>query len=139
MEGSKFGFGVLEAKKYRPISTDTNPPTDLYLLMDFDWQQPLTDIHVLEGCWRNNRLNGWGREQKADGHWYEGDWVDGARCGIGLARYPNGDRFEGHWLDGLRCGAGKYWFAKNGSLIEGHWDKDFLTSGTMRLLGKGCT
>lgn len=113
------------------------------------------DYMVLEGEWRNGKLNGYGSEIydsggryvgeykdgrqhgmgvliSGDGDKYVGQWKNGKMDGVGTysfnAENPfKGDKYEGNFKNGLRQGNGKYWFS-NGEFYDGNW-KDNLRHG----------
>lgn len=51
-------------------------------------------------------VQGWGIGRGADGSWYEGCWREGRRSGEGRQWGCDGDFYHGGWLDDLPHGQG---------------------------------
>lgn len=103
------------------------------------------------GEWSNNKWEGKGTLDKADGtrycgEWkagqrdgtgtlwrrsesgvlkkvYTGQWVGGLQAGRGVMNYASGDMYNGDWLKGMRHGVGICTFA-DGGVYEGEWFND---------------
>jgi hypothetical protein len=103
------------------------------------------------GEWKDNKWEGKGTLEKADGSRYVGTWVAGKRHGTGtlwnrnkdgslrkvytgqwandlqqgrgVYNYPSGDTYNGDWKSGLRHGVGILQ-EKDRSVYEGEWFAD---------------
>ena len=83
---------------------------------------------VLEGEWKNGRLNGQGTYIYADGNRYQGEFKDGKPNGQGTYYYLadnqfKGDRYQGEFKDGKPNGQGTATFA-NGDRYQGEYRDD---------------
>ena len=75
---------------------------------------------VMEGEWRNSRLNGQGAFTLADGNKFVGQLKDNSRHGEGTYTTPNGDKYVGEWKDDEYHGQGTFTSA-NGDKYVGEW------------------
>ncbi len=92
---------------------------------------------VLEGEWRNGRLNGLGREIYSDGDIYVGAFNEGRRHGFGMYYFLEknqfvGDRYVGDYLDGMYHGQGTY-IKLDGREIRGTWKYDNFDIGVAKV------
>ena len=81
--------------------------------------------HQYLGEWKDNKWEGKGTLEKADGERYVGDWVAGKRHGAGTLwkRLPDGSLrkiYSGQWKNGLMSGRGQL-DAESGDVYIGEW------------------
>ena len=79
------------------------------------------------GEWKNNKWDGKGTLEKADGTRYVGEWLDGKRHGVGTLwhRHKDGSLrkvYSGHWVNDVQTGRGTMNYA-TGDVFVGDWDK----------------
>lgn len=84
------------------------------------WFQSGKPGPLVEGTWRDGRLNGHGVVTLADGERYDGQWKDGEKNGYGVYTYANGDRYDGEYRDDQKNGHGVYTYA-DASRYDGEW------------------
>ena len=66
---------------------------------------------ILEGFWREGKLNGKARQIYADGAMFVGEHKEDIKQGYGQYHYISGDRYEGLWSAGHPHGKGLYTWA----------------------------
>lgn len=82
-----------------------------------------------EGMWENNMRHGSGtlwvtyKKNKALRKLYTGDWAYDKMEGKGTMYFDNGDKYEGMWKANQRFGKGKLLY-NNGDLYVGQWNLD---------------
>ena len=98
-----------------------------------------SDGDIYEGCWKNGRWNGKGRNIFDDESYYIGEFKDGLRHGCGILYFVKGEsykyfyepryeyRYEGEWKNGNKHGQGAFYY-ENGDKYEGEW-KDGYKNG----------
>jgi len=110
-----------------------------------------------QGGWAGGARSGYGTSVTVDGARYEGDWAGDEPHGFGRIERPDGSRYEGEWQAGKRHGQGRE-VAADGTVhdgrwelnqplgpglrqyptgieINGMWNRDFVSSGLLRLPG----
>ena len=83
--------------------------------------------NVYKGEFVDDQWNGWGTFYWARGDSYDGQFVNGVRHGYGTYYWPHGDWFEGEWADDQQNGQGTYHWA-DGSSRVGTWQNGELVS-----------
>ncbi|CAM4752540.1 unnamed protein product [Rotaria magnacalcarata] len=78
-----------------------------------------------DGHWKNNRRDGYGIIDFADGRKYMGNWFNDTMNGQGSCMWPNGDRYDGYWKDDRKNGQGTYYFS-DGKTSNGIWIDDII-------------
>ena len=61
---------------------------------------------IQEGDWKNNQLNGIGREYSESDTYYQGDFENCAKHGIGIYRWSDGTIYKGEWVNNQMTGFG---------------------------------
>lgn len=77
---------------------------------------------------QNDKKNGRGVMQFANGNLYDGEWKDDDRHGKGVHYWKDfskyhGDRYDGEWVEGKFNGKGVYYFA-SGNKYDGELKND---------------
>ncbi len=70
----------------------------------------------------DNKVDGWGIYEWADGEKYVGEHCFGYRSGLGVYEYSDGNKYMGKWWDDKKHGSGVFAYSKGGEYIG-----DFVT------------
>ncbi len=85
---------------------------------------------VMEGEWRDSRLNGRGAFILADGNKFVGQLKDNSRHGEGTYISANGDKYVGEWKDDKTHGQGTSTFADGNKYVGEFKDGKYHGQGT---------
>lgn len=120
-------IGNLKDCKRDGFGYRTYPKTDLVYAGEYhnDMKHGVGRIYAAKrGVWAfkgqhaNDKKNGHGRWEKADGNVYTGNFGDDKLQGFGIMTWANGDRYEGNFERDLKNGFGKMMWT-NGDVYEG--------------------
>lgn len=78
-----------------------------------------TDFEIIEGCWKDSKLNGNATRRTNIGDEYTGEWINGKLNGKGYYKTKE-ESYAGQFKDNVEHGMGKKDFS-NGSWYHGHW------------------
>ena len=89
-----------------------------------------SDGAIFEGCWKNGRLNGFGRHIYNYGAYYIGEFKDDKKQGQGTLWRSDSTKYVGEWKDGKYHGKGVE-YADDGQISrEGVWaDNKYVGKG----------
>ena len=77
----------------------------------------------MEGCWENDKLNGFGRTITSEGC-YIGDFKDGKMHGFGTYYHKDGRKYIGQWEKDRRHGQGTKYKIDGSVKRSGIWRKN---------------
>ena len=72
--------------------------------IDLPMRRLVADDSIYEGCWKNKKMDGFGKQTFVDGSIYEGMFKEGTFCGHGRYITDKGNLYVGNFLNGLRDG-----------------------------------
>ena len=76
---------------------------------------------IMEGIWKNGRLNTYGRTIDFKGNMYFGDYFEGEKHGYGTFIWTNGDIYEGQWNHDKQDGKGLFFMYETSEAYIGLW------------------
>lgn len=121
----------------------TYPKTDLVYAGEYlsDMKHGVGRIYSMKrkvwgfkGQHANDKKNGHGRWEKADGNIYTGNFLNDKLSGYGVMSWANGDHYQGEFQNDFKNGNGKM-FWMNGDVYEGQF-KDNTMNGSGRYTWK---
>ena len=77
----------------------------------------------MEGCWANDKLNGYGRTITSQGC-YIGDFKDDMMHGYGSLTLRNGEKYVGQWKEDRIHGQGTEYKEDSSVKNSGKWEND---------------
>jgi len=103
----------------------------------FTWMSPANEdeeqeakvLAVYEGQYKDGKRCGEGKMTYPNGDAYHGEWNNNDMSGTGTYKYKNSDIYSGGFVGGLKHGKGVYEFGKDGSRLDGTWEKGAFSTG----------
>lgn len=89
------------------------------------------------GSLKNEKRDGNGIFNFANGDVYNGEWKDGQMNGQGMLTYKNGDVYSGNYENGLRSGQGTFTWKDNNDQYTGEWKADLMSGQGTYVFGAG--
>lgn len=121
---------LLSTQELDSLASRTGPRRTVYFtkMVSKDNGGEYARTHQYLGEWKNNRWEGKGTLEKADGERYVGEWLDGKRHGSGTLwkRKPDGSLrkvYSGQWKHGLQSGRGMLNYEGSGDVYIGDFQQ----------------
>jgi len=77
---------------------------------------------MYEGEWKNNMMDGQGKQVFKDGRSYVGEFKKDKKHGHGTYTWSDGKSYTGGWFNGEQHGEGLYTDIKKGKTKKGIWE-----------------
>lgn len=87
-----------------------------------------TDGKILDGRWRNSKLDGNGSTNYPNGDEYDGEYKEGLAHGYGILTSKDGSQYKGLWEKGARNGEGIF-YKYSGDIYKGKYKNDKKAGG----------
>ena len=96
----------------------------------------ITQYYELKGIWKDDKLNGWGRQSRCNGDVFEGRFENGLLNGKGFFLDKQKNKYIGEFRDMKRWGTGK--LVTNRIIYEGEFVNDKINGkGRIKFLKSG--
>ena len=96
----------------------------------------ITQYYELKGIWKNDKLNGWGRQSRCNGDVLEGRFENSLLNGKGFFLDKNKNKYIGEFRDMKKWGVGK--LITNKIIYEGEFVNDMIEGkGKIKFLNSG--
>ena len=96
----------------------------------------ITPYYELVGMWKNEKLNGWGRQSRCNGEVFEGRFVNGLLNGKGIFLNGKSNKYLGEFKDMKKWGKGK--LLTDEIIYEGDFNNDKIEGrGKIKIFKSG--